>query len=312
MDNLKCVLEIQQPSPKRIFVGVSGGLDSIVLLHMLFMLDSHPPGNDIKVLHINHHLQAQADEWEGFVRKLAAQYQFPIEVFHLDPHSFIGENIEAKAREGRYAFFKEHMTEPTDYLLLAQHQQDQVETFFFNLQRGAGLAGLCAMPMLRSFGAGHLLRPLLHTSRKELEAYAKIHQLLWVEDPSNQNTMLNRNFLRHEIMPKLEKRFSHFQKHTAQAIQRLQETRSVLESYLQEDVEKLDNPLDLKKWLVIPKVRQPLLLQLWVKTYSGKILSDKQLEIVIKEVIGASPDCSPLFAIPGLKIMREKDQLILA
>ncbi len=289
----------------RIFIGVSGGLDSVVLLHML--RDQQPI-----ILHVNHQLQAESSQWESFVVNLAKDYGFPCEVKRLDPQIFATENVEAKARKARYDFFEQYLTGLEDILFLAHHEQDQVETFFLNLQRGSGLAGLTAMPRERPFGQGKLLRPLLETSRQELKAYAKTHDLQWVEDPSNQETSLNRNFLRKEVLPLLRERFPHFDRHVGRSIVHLQAAREVLEGYLAEDLLSLGNPLDLKVWERMPYHKKSLLLQAWIKQYRDKILSEKQLEVIVKEVIGAAPDRHPCFEIPGLRIERKKHKLILA
>lgn len=239
------------PAPRRVFVGVSGGLDSMVLLDLVYQA-SRQAGFQVTVLHVHHHLQSAADAWLLFVSQYAQKYGFEIEADHLDPQQFQGENVEAVARAGRYAFFEKHLIAPDDYLFLAHHAQDQVETFFLNLQRGAGLAGLTAMPHARPFGAGQLVRPLLHFFRADLEAYAKRQQLEWVEDPSNQNTNLNRNFLRVQILPLLRERWPHFDAQVGNAISHLQEAREMLAEYLHEDVKTLGLPLDLKVFKAFP------------------------------------------------------------
>lgn len=311
MDVLKSVkqtLNALVPAPARIFVGVSGGLDSIVLLDILsqvFVPES------ITLLHIHHHIQKEADAWVPFVESLAQKYRCAIEIEHLNPAKFKGENLEGKAREGRYAFFEKHLVSPSDYLFLAHHQQDQIETFFLNLQRGAGLAGLCAMPAKRAFGAGFLVRPLLNCSRQNLEAYAKAHDLNWVEDPSNQDTQLNRNFLRKAALPKLRERWPHFDEHAAQAIMHLQEAREALDRYVEQDLSHISQGFTLQLSGLKDKADNhcKLLLQRWIKNQSGKILSDRQLEIIIQEVIGAGLDRQPLFEIPGLQIRRKGKNL---
>jgi len=312
MGLLNCALEFD-PKPTRIFIGVSGGLDSIVLLDLLAVAVKQGvyDADQCVVLHVNHHLQAQSNQWAEFVQSLAEKYSFAFECCHLEPADFEGENVEAKARDGRYAFFKTHLTQPDDFLLLAHHQQDQVETFFLNLQRGSGLAGLAAMPKMRRLGQGKVVRPLLDYSREVLQTYVETHQLKWLEDPSNKNLNLNRNFLRHEILPHLKKRWPHFEKNTGAAILRLQEARNILDDYLSADLLKLGNPVDLKVLKTLPASRYPLLLQQWIKQQSGKVLSEVQLMVIVNEVIAARADAHPVFEIPGLKIYRKKQQLIL-
>ena len=311
MDVLKSVIEHLDPQPKRIFVGVSGGLDSVVLLDKIAKTY---PADKITVLHVNHHIQEKAEEWTQFVEVLAQGYVIACEIGHLDPQTYVGENIEGQARAGRYTFFEKHLTQEDDYLFLAHHQQDQIETFFLNLQRGAGLAGLSAMPECRAFGHGFLVRPLLTESRQSLEAYAKAEGLTWVEDPSNQDTRLNRNFLRSEVLPLLRKRWPHFDDQVERSIQHLQVAREIVEECLERELAELlvGEAFDLKALMQLPPNRHLLLIQRWVKSKTGKVLAEKQLQIIIDEVIGASADAQPLFEMSGLKITRKKHKLILA
>lgn len=301
------------PPPQRIYIGVSGGLDSVVLLDQIHEMFHGNSTLNLSVLHVHHHLQPQADQWADFVAALAVHYRLGFQLMHLDPQDYQGENKEAQARKGRYAFFASMLQQETDYLFLAHHAQDQVETFFLNLQRGAGLAGLAAMPYIRPFGKGFLVRPLLYTSRSELEQYAKTRQLQWVDDPSNQDIQLNRNFLRHEILPLLNTRWPHFDAHVGSAVLHLQEARTVLEEYLQAELQTIApaKELDLNALEQLPPNRHRLLLQMWVKQNTGKILSDKQLEVICNEVIAAAPDSSPLFTLPGLQLQRLNRKLLI-
>lgn len=306
MDVLKSVIESLQPAPKRIFIGVSGGLDSVVLLDQVAQFLKTHHKIEIIVLHVHHHIQTEADHWADFIEKLAAQYGFDFRICHLDPKIYQNGNTENAARSGRYAFFESQLIDADDYLFLAHHAQDQIETFFLNLQRGAGLTGLSAMPLIRPFGMGHLVRPLLIESRKNLENYAKQNQLKWVEDPSNQDVSFNRNFLRSEILPILRKRWPHFEMSVARSISHLQLIREIVEEYLSAELVVLANgaEFDLKALKQYAPERHKLLIQAWVKSNTGKTLNDKQLDIVVKEVIGASLDADPLFEIPGLRITR--------
>ncbi len=312
MDALKFELPKLSPQPGRIFIGVSGGLDSVVLLDLLY---TNPPllsllPHALTILHVHHNLQAEASKWADFVARLAEKYQCAFEMCTLNPQDFVGENVEAIARKGRYAFFASHLTRPDDYLFLAQHRNDQVETFFLNLQRGSGLKGLTAMPFARPMGKGHLVRPLLNHSRAALERYAHDQGLAWIEDPSNQDTALNRNFLRAQILPILRERWPHFDAHVAQAITHLQDTRTLIDDYLNADVLKLGVPLDLTALKSLPEARHMIVLQAWIKHHTGKILSHTQLKIILNEVIHAKRDSRPLFEIPGLVLRREKHTLV--
>lgn len=199
-------------APKRIAVALSGGLDSVVLLDTVCrsQATSKNPQFEIYALHIHHGLQKCADDWLLFCEKLAKKYriQFDFRLLHLAGHKSEG-NIEARARKARYEALSELCSQhDIGDLLLAHHQNDQAETVLLQLLRGAGVAGLSGMPAsreLQSQGRSVTLwRPLLNQSRMELEAYAKQHQLKWVEDPTNQDDAYRRNAIRKQIIPRLE------------------------------------------------------------------------------------------------------------
>jgi tRNA(Ile)-lysidine synthase len=169
-------------------LALSGGLDSCVLLHALLEAKKTLPF-DLQVMHIHHGLSQHADEWAQFCTALCQHHNLPLEVVRVQVDKKSGLGIEAAARKVRYeALLKGHF----DGLMLAQHQDDQAETFLLQLLRGAGLKGLSAMA---SYDPDkQIMRPLLDISRQEIERYAKHLQLSWVEDESNRDTSLDRNF----------------------------------------------------------------------------------------------------------------------
>lgn len=181
-------------------VALSGGLDSTVLLHLLAQLayrESLPP---LSAIHIHHGLQSVAEAWPAYCRGLCERLGVPLRVEQVQVEG--GASLERAARDARYAAFSAALG-PGECLLTAQHRDDQVETVLFRLFRGAGVRGLAGMPAERALGAGWLLRPLLDCSRDELERYAKLHGLEWVEDPSNASDAHDRNFLRNRILPEI-------------------------------------------------------------------------------------------------------------
>ena len=204
--------KLANKAAKTIGLALSGGLDSVVLLDTVCKAVQASPSNepvDIWVFHIHHGLQKPADQWLEFCEKLAKKYQvnFDFRLLHFADQS--QGNIEARARAERYEALTDLCIEHgVEDLLLAHHQNDQAETVLLQLLRGSGVAGLSGMPMQKVNALGSpitIWRPLLSQSRAELEAYAKMHKLKWVEDPSNQNTRYRRNAIRKEIIPRLEK-----------------------------------------------------------------------------------------------------------
>lgn len=192
----------QIPSSAQVLVGYSGGLDSTVLLNLLVGLVAP---NRITAVHVNHGLSPQADEWETFCRQQAMQLQLPFVAQKVSVKN-LGQGIEEAARDQRYQVFEQYLP-AGGALLLAHHQDDQQETLLLRLLRGAGPKGLGAMDQRRRFGEGWLVRPLLQASRRALEEYATEHQLSWIEDPSNQDTHFDRNYLRSKVLPLINRRW---------------------------------------------------------------------------------------------------------
>ena len=281
----------------------------MVLAHAVS--ETHP---DCILVHVHHHLQSEADQWLSFVADFAQKRKLTLQIFHVKTTPQPAESIEAFARQARYDFFASLLAEPTDALLVAHHQDDQIETFFLNLARGSGLNGLTAMPDSRPLGQGMLLRPLLKYSRVELEAYAHRHDLAWIQDPSNQDQRFDRNFLRETVLPLLKTRWPHFQNKMMDSIAHLQEARLLVDVCLEEKLANLlDEPghLSLKKIRSLMHSEQKLLLQLWFKKAAGLKLSTVHLERIIQDFLLTENDATPLFQFHGWVLRRDRQQLYL-
>ena len=214
--------EARVPPGARVVVGVSGGLDSTVLLHLL-----RDAGFGPIAAHVNYGLRgAASDADESFVREQAEAWDVPFYVRRVE----IGSgSVQAEAREARYRFFDELAQEVgAKVVATAHHRDDQAETLLLNLLRGAGPAGLAGMPVRRPLAPGSsvdLVRPLLWASRQEIEAYARDCGLRWRDDASNATTAYRRNVLRHEVLPLLEDQFPG-------AAERIAHTADLLRGYL--------------------------------------------------------------------------------
>lgn len=187
-----------------IYVGFSGGKDSHSLLHALQDFGKHYALPPVTAIHVNHGLHPDASAWEEHCRSVASDLEIEIAVESVVVGS--DASLEAQARNARYSVFERYLSKNT-LLLLAHHLDDQVETLLFRLIRGAGPNGLSGMPQSRSLGAGKLLRPFLSVARSDIEHYASQFSLQSVNDPSNHDTSLDRNFLRHEVLPLIESRW---------------------------------------------------------------------------------------------------------
>ncbi|HWA38624.1 MAG TPA: tRNA lysidine(34) synthetase TilS [Burkholderiales bacterium] len=187
---------------KHVVVALSGGVDSVVLLHVLRGLKARH-GFRLSALHVHHGLSPNAAKWQRFCQWVCRQLKVPLSTKRVRV-TRAGEGLEAAARKARYEAFR---AVKGDAVALAHHLDDQAETVLLNLLRGAGRRGLSGMPARGRHGGKVLLRPLLEVPRASIEAYAQAHELRWIEDESNDDEALTRNFLRRRVAPLLEARF---------------------------------------------------------------------------------------------------------
>jgi tRNA(Ile)-lysidine synthase len=213
---------------ERLCVGLSGGCDSVVLLNILSSLGL---GN-LSAIHVHHGLSPNADDWAAFCAGYCERLGVPLTVRHVAVDRSSGLGLEAAARAARYGAFAECTG---DCLLLAQHRGDQAETVLFNLLRGTGVTGAAGMPVERRFGALRLLRPLLDVSRADIESYAAAEGLAWIDDESNADTSLTRNFLRHEMLTVISQRFPSAEASLAQAAGHFAEATGLLDELAAHD-----------------------------------------------------------------------------
>jgi tRNA(Ile)-lysidine synthase len=189
------------------WLALSGGADSVALLHLLHQLpdEARPP---LSVVHVHHGLSEDANGWLLFCQQVADKLGIPFHSIRLDyDHSERRRlGVEGWARTARYAAIAELIGEG-DVVHCAQHQSDQAETLILALMRGAGSDGQASMPILRKLGSGWLCRPLLDFTRADLQEFALQEQGEWVEDPSNSDKSFDRNFIRSEILPVMAERW---------------------------------------------------------------------------------------------------------
>lgn len=183
-------------------VAYSGGVDSRVLVDILSKIK--PSHINLKMFHVHHGLNKKADEWETKARQVAKEVGAEILVAHLNMKDESG--VEEKARDLRYEFMIKNMNK-NDIIFMGHHKNDNAETLLFRMFRGTGLKGMTGIPKSRPMGEGHILRPMLNVSRKEIVEYAVKNELKWVEDDSNQESVYSRNFIRNEVLPLIETRW---------------------------------------------------------------------------------------------------------
>lgn len=220
------------PAHSSILIGLSGGVDSVVLLHLLQRLAPRFSWR-LSALHVHHGISPNADTWEDFCAGLCAQYAIPLHIEHVDIAPLREHGIEAAARKLRHAAFAR---QSCDFVALAHHADDQAETLLLQLLRGAGVRGASAMPLLaKRDGSPDLLRPLLRCSRREILDYAAAHNLRWIEDESNADDSYPRNFLRHRLLPLLEEKFPAYRATLSRSASHFAEASELMDALAEQD-----------------------------------------------------------------------------
>ena len=291
-------------------VAYSGGLDSHVLLH----LASQFPDCEIRAMHVHHGLQKVADTWVGHCQQVCDVLKVPLFVEFLELNISKGQSVEEVARNARYKVLKNALQQD-ELLLTAHHQNDQAETLLLQLFRGAGVQGLAAMPKMSILDSGQHARPLLDKTRECLERYAKANKLMFIEDPSNQDTTFNRNFLRNKVTPLLRARWPSIDKTISRSATIQAETKQILNEVAEQDLRLLCakqlNQLSLSKLEALTLLRQKLVIRYWISVNGFQSPSEKKLKHIFTDAIDASEDAQPLIEWQGVQIRRYQGDLYI-
>jgi tRNA(Ile)-lysidine synthase len=303
-------LETTSNKPERYVIALSGGLDSTVLAAAL-ALTREVHGKALLAVHVDHQLQAESAAWSDHCRDLAdgLDIDFTTRRVDVDPNS--GSGLEAAARAARYKALAEHLRSG-DWLLSAHHRDDQAETLLLNLMRGSGPAGIAGIGLINPFGHGWLVRPLIDVSRTALEEYAADAKLTWVEDPSNEDRRFDRNYLRHEILLRLEQRWPGVTRRLAKSASLAGEAATLLTNLADLDLRSIgDRPdrIDIDGLLALSEARQRNLLRHAIRQTGLPSPPTAQLNAVLLEVVTAKEDARPLVTWPGAEARRYRGKL---
>ena len=285
---------------KSMTVALSGGIDSVVLLHLLHQLQKKHRFI-LNAMHVHHGLSQNADKWVKFCEKLCMKLSLPLDVEYIQlPHKK-SLGIEGEARRLRY---EKLLKTKTDLIVLAHHEDDQAETFLLQLIRGAGVKGLSSMAHFDV--TKKLWRPLLNQSKYDIESYAKQHKLKWIEDESNQNIDFDRNFIRSKVLPILKNRFNHIIKVISRSSAHLAEAQNLLDDLAQIDLKKhlksinYNHKLQVKTLNKLSLTRAKNVLRYWLEMNNQLMPSKDLLDELLRQVLTAKKDAE-------LKIELSKD-----
>lgn len=323
------------PTGRPLLIGLSGGIDSIVLLHLLASLRDNekfeslpyfcsvsrnkkqnrekPPLFPLRAIHIHHGLSPNADNWQHFCQSYCQRLDVPFLTCNikLDHRQ---ASLEHQARQLRYQAIAKQML-ANEILLTAHHRNDQVETFFLALKRGSGVQGLSSMAEFSQLNGIPIYRPLLDVSRCQIESYAKAQGLSWVEDESNNDSHYERNFLRHEVLPILQQRWQSFDRAVARTASLCAEQQALIEELITprflENFSSKDLSFDVANFNDISPAQQRVLLRMWLQHLKQPMPSQVQLSKIQNEIIAAGADRNPSLKLGDSVVRRFQQRLFL-
>jgi tRNA(Ile)-lysidine synthase len=287
-------------------VALSGGVDSVALLAAAQALALDQPRLRLRAIHVDHGLQAESRNWSRFCSDLCRRLQVPLLAIELGLDPARGASVEAEARRERYGALASALA-PGECLLTAHHADDQLETVLLQLLRGAGVAGLAAMPGSSALGAGLHLRPLLGVRREQLLAHAVARGLDWTEDPMNTQPRFDRAYLRHQVLPALRARWPAAAQTVGRSAGHLAEALRLLEALAAADgAPLLDDAgrLEVAGLLQLPNDRQANLLRWWIAGQGLGLPSTARLRSVMDDVIAARADGKAVVTWPTGEVRR--------
>jgi len=298
------------PGDAEVVLGLSGGLDSSVLLDLLSR--SARMQGRLRALHVHHGLQPAADAWAVHCRDASAALGIPLRIVRVEVERASGLGPEAAAREARHAAFAAELREG-EVLALAHHRDDQAETFLLRALRASGPDGLAAMRPWRCFGRGWLWRPLLGIPRMQLLAHARANGLAWVEDPSNASIDPDRNFLRHRILPVLRERWPHADAALARSAALSADATNLLdtEDELALAAVRTDDPSVLDRAAVgaLPRTRRARVLRRWIAGLGLPPIPARGIARIETDLLEGSRDGAPEFAWAGARVCAWRNML---
>ena len=304
--------------PQQIVLAYSGGLDSHVLLHLLARYKQQYPQHQYLAVHVHHGLSANADAWLTHCQQTAQALDIAFVAERVSLQLGNRTSLEAIARSARYDAIAKHLRADS-LLLLGQHLDDQFETFLLQLKRGAGIKGLSAMAQVMPFALRpgcQLCRPLLTQSQQSLVDYAEAAGLHWVEDESNQDQGYERNFLRHDIIPRLKQRWPQIASAVHRSAELCAEQQQLADEVAALDFAGAQSRLDMggrglkiTKLASLSKIRRNNLLRFWLAQQQLTMPSRQHLALLWQEVVNASVDANPQLSWQGGQFRRFQDVL---
>ena len=306
---LEQLVALAGPRP-RIVVAYSGGIDSTALADLL--VRGRRKLGALRLVHVDHGLQSASAQWSRHCARQARAWRVPFKNLRAKVRISRGDSPEAAAREARYAALAVEL-EAGEVLVTAQHRDDQVETLLLQLFRGAGVAGLAAMPSIARFGAGRIARPLLAIPRAAILAHAQQRRLRWIDDPTNAESRFARNYLRHEVLPKIRARWVGVDLAIARSARNMAEAQGLLSTVADADLARLaDGPgLSVAGLKALPPARRKNALRQFIRRAGATVPSSVTMTEIANKLLAVRQDAKPEVSWLGFVMQRRAGRLEL-
>lgn len=292
-------------------IALSGGIDSVVLLNILVNIKKIKP-LIFNAIHINHNISQNSNDWEKFCKNLCIKLNVPLFTNHYTIIKSGGESLENKARNARYNSFKKL---DSQVIILAHHQNDQIETMLSQIFRGSNLHNIAAMQNLSSKQNKTFWRPLLNISRQEIEAYASEHDLPYINDESNFDTKYLRNFVRHDVLPILKRWDKDITRKLLNVNSQLQNALELIDEVSKLDLAFTTNNseiINLEKFKTISFSRQCNLISYFITNNNIPLPSEKMIKEFTRQAIQSSWDKSPkLLLTNNSNLIKQKNDIYI-
>lgn len=297
--------------PRVLVIGLSGGVDSVLLLHALTREQSVISLPPLHAAYVNHGLSANAEAWQTHCEKLCASLGIPFTALPVNVAPAPRQSLEAVAREARYEALLTFCQQQSAALVLGQHLNDQCETVLIALKRGSGPAGLSAMPRWRKERGVLIARPMLNVRRDIIIREATDAGLRWIEDESNSDTRFDRNFLREDIIPLLNARWPQFVSTVGRSASLIAEQNYLFNEVLDERLARLtdtEHTLSIEVLMEFSALWQKQLIRHWILTLTKLAPSARVTDEILK-VCSAQADRQPVVHLPEVDIRRFNGRL---
>jgi tRNA(Ile)-lysidine synthase len=305
------LLEIHPPAATaRLCVAFSGGADSTALLGLLAGLPAVQ--GRLRAVHIDHGLHPDSPSWARACAASARALRVPFATRRLVLRRGRGQSLEALARAGRYAALMQAL-KPAEVLLTAHHLEDQLETVLLQLLRGAGLPGLAAMPAVAALGGGYLVRPLLGVTRKQLRDWVQARGLAHLEDPSNGDDGLDRNYLRHQVLPAILGRWPGAPRTISRSARHIAQAQGLLDALAAADVARAADgaALAVPSLRALPLARRRNALRWWISQAGHAVPDARRLEEMAVTLLAARVGANPQLSWGPAQVRRHAGRLTL-